>query len=121
VRHSVAIVWAAGPIEGVGSQMEIGSIITGAALPAAEAAAGVRAAPGQPDAGCPRRESARVSWRLLEARPPARDDGPTLPELPLVGVFPDRYGGRNAAVPPRGASGPRLAARRSASPPAERQ
>ena len=40
--------------------MEIGSIITGAALPAAEAAAGVRAAPGQPDAGCPCRESARV-------------------------------------------------------------
>ena len=52
--------------------MEIGSIIKGAALPAAEVAAGVRAAPGQPDAGCPCRESARVSWILLEARPLAR-------------------------------------------------
>jgi hypothetical protein len=33
--------------------MAIGSIITGAALPAAEAAVGVRAAPTQPEAGCP--------------------------------------------------------------------
>jgi hypothetical protein len=33
--------------------MGISSIITGAALPAAQTAAGVRAAPGQADADCP--------------------------------------------------------------------
>ena len=41
------------PSRGWDHQMGIGSIITGAALPAVQAAAGVRAAPGQADAGCP--------------------------------------------------------------------
>jgi hypothetical protein len=41
------------PSRGWDHQMGIGSIIAGAALPAAQAAAGVRAAPDQADAGCP--------------------------------------------------------------------
>jgi hypothetical protein len=72
--------------------MDVGSIITGAVPPAAQAAAGVRAA----------LPPHRLNYPLW---------GPFLTDM-VAGTRRYRH-----AVPP----GPRLAARRSASPPAERQ
>jgi hypothetical protein len=54
--------------------------------------------------------AARLAWRF-----------PTLLNLPLVGLPLDRYGDRYAAVPRHTVPRPRLADRRSATPPAERQ
>jgi hypothetical protein len=82
------------PSRGWDHQMGIGSIITGVALLAAQAAAGVRAAPGQADADCP---AGVGKGSLNTSRGPGWcpvKTAPTSPELPLVGVFLDRYGGR---------------------------
>ena len=91
-------------------------MITGAAVPAAEAA-GVRAAPARVRAGP---EGVAVDRQILLAAGLAWTS-PALRNLPLVGVPPDRYGDRYATVPRHTVPRPRLADRRSATPPAERR